>query len=41
MWKNWGDRDTNRPTEYNSLDDRYPRFIVDELMPVLYKEFNI
>ena len=23
--QNWGDRDTNRPTEYNSLDDRYPR----------------
>ena len=31
--QNWGDRDTNRPTEYNSLDDRYPRVIVDELMP--------
>ena len=29
--RNWGDRDTNRPTEYNSLDDRYPRVIVDEL----------
>jgi enterochelin esterase family protein len=39
--KNWGDRDTNRPTEYNSLDDRYARVIVDELMPVLYKEYNI
>ncbi len=38
---NWGDRDTNRPTEYNSLDDRYARVIVDELMPVLYKEYNI
>jgi enterochelin esterase-like enzyme len=38
---NWGDRDTNRPTEYNSLDDRYPRVIIDELMPVLYKEYNI
>src|SRR6185436_7737409 len=37
----WGDRATNRPTEYNSLDDRYPRVIVDELMPVLYKEFNL
>jgi hypothetical protein len=23
----WGDRTTNRPTEYNSLDDRYPRRI--------------
>jgi enterochelin esterase-like enzyme len=39
--RNWGDRDTNRPTEYNSLDDRYARVIVDELMPVLYKEYNI
>jgi enterochelin esterase family protein len=39
--KNWGDRDTNRPTEYNSLDDRYARVIVDELMPVLYKEYNV
>jgi enterochelin esterase family protein len=39
--QNWGDRDTNRPTEYNSLDDRYPRVIVDELLPALYKEYNI
>lgn len=37
----WGDRDTNRPTEYNSLDDRYARVIVDELLPVLYKQYNI
>ena len=39
--KEWGDRTTNRPTEYNSLDDRYPRVIVDELMPVLYRQYNI
>ena len=39
--QNWGDRDTNRPTEYNTLDDKYARVIVDELMPVLYKEYNI
>jgi enterochelin esterase family protein len=39
--KDWGDRNTNRPTEYNSLDDRYARVIVDELLPVLYKEYNI
>ena len=39
--RNWGDRDTNRPTEYNSLDDKYARVIVDELMPVLYKDYNI
>lgn len=38
---NWGDRDTNRPTEYNTLDDKYARVIVDELLPVLSKEYNI
>jgi enterochelin esterase family protein len=37
----WGDRTTNRPTEYNSLDDKYARVIVDELMPALYKEYNV
>ena len=32
--RGWGDADTNRPTEYNSLDDRYyARVITDELMP--------
>jgi enterochelin esterase family protein len=39
--QNWGDRDTNRPTEYNSLDDRYARVIVDELLPVLAKDYNL
>ena len=39
--RDWGDRNTNRPTEYNTLDDRYARVIVDELLPVLYKEYNI
>lgn len=38
---NWGDRGTNRPTEYNSLDDRYARVIVDELMPELHKSYTI
>ena len=38
---NWGDRDTNRPDEYNSLNDRYPRVIVDELLPALHEEYNI
>jgi enterochelin esterase-like enzyme len=37
----WGDRATNRPTEYNSLDDKYAKVIVDELMPVLYAKYNI
>jgi enterochelin esterase-like enzyme len=39
--RNWGDRDTNRPTEYNSLDDKYARVITEELMSALRKEFNI
>jgi len=37
----WGDRTTNRPTEYNTLDDKYARVVVDELLPVLYKDYNI
>src|SRR4029453_4358870 len=39
--QNWGDKDTNRPTEYNTLDDRYARVIVDELLPALTKDFNV
>ena len=39
--REWGDRNTNRPTEYNSLDDRYARVIVDELLPALYQKYNI
>jgi enterochelin esterase family protein len=39
--QDWGDRATNRPTEYNTLDDKYARVIVDELLPVLYKDYNI
>lgn len=39
--QDWGDRSTNRPTEYNTLDDKYARVIVDELLPALYKEYNI
>jgi enterochelin esterase-like enzyme len=37
----WGDKTTNRPDEYNSLDDRYARVIIDELMPVLKEKYNI
>jgi enterochelin esterase family protein len=37
----WGDRTTNRPTEYNSLDDKYARVIVDELLPALEKDYTI
>ena len=39
--KEWGDRTTNRPTEYNSLDDKYAQVIVDELLPVLNKDYKI
>lgn len=38
---NWGDSNTNRPTEYNSLDDRYARVIIDELLPTLYQKYSI
>jgi enterochelin esterase-like enzyme len=38
---NWGDRDTNRPTEYNTLDDRYARVVVDELLPALKKDYTL
>jgi enterochelin esterase-like enzyme len=37
----WGDGFTNRGVEYNSLDDKYARVITEELLPVLYKEYNI
>jgi enterochelin esterase family protein len=39
--KDWGDRNTNRPTEYNELNDKYARVIIDELMPELKKQYNI
>lgn len=39
--REWGDRTTNRPTEYNSLDERYAQVIVDELLPELQKQYNI
>src|SRR5436190_2447780 len=37
----WGDKSTNRPQEYNALDDKYARVITDELMPVLYQRYNL
>jgi len=37
----WGDRTTNRPTEYNTLDDKYARVVVDELMPALTRDYNL
>lgn len=38
---NWGDRDTNRPQEYNSLDNKYARVVCDEVLPVLKQSYNI
>jgi predicted alpha/beta superfamily hydrolase len=37
----WGDRSSNRPQEYNALDDKYARVIVDELLPVLNREYSL
>lgn len=37
----WGDGTTNRGTEYNTPDDKYPRVITEELMPALNKDYNI
>ncbi|MBL9188540.1 MAG: hypothetical protein JNK23_13740 [Opitutaceae bacterium] len=37
----WGDRSSNRPQEYNALDDKYARVIVDELLPELEKTYRI
>jgi enterochelin esterase-like enzyme len=37
----WGDRGTNRPQEYNALDDKYARVICDELLPALKQDYNI
>lgn len=39
--KEWGDRTANRPAEYNTPDDKYARIICDELLPVLYKDYNL
>jgi enterochelin esterase family protein len=39
--REWGDRTTNRPTEYNALDDRYARVITEELLPALKKDYNV
>jgi enterochelin esterase family protein len=39
--KEWGDRTNNRGMEYNTLDDKYARLIIDELMPELKKKWNL
>jgi enterochelin esterase family protein len=40
-YADWGDRVANRGVEYNTVDDKYSRMIIDELMPVLAKQYNI
>ncbi len=37
----WGDRTTNRRVEYNALDDKYSKLIVDELLPAIEKDYKI
>jgi len=37
----WGDGTTNRGIEYNTPDDKYARVITEELLPALYKDYNI
>jgi enterochelin esterase family protein len=39
--QDWGDRTSNRADEYNPPTDKYARVIVEELMPVLKKDYNI
>ncbi|HXE51367.1 MAG TPA: alpha/beta hydrolase-fold protein [Tepidisphaeraceae bacterium] len=39
--RNWGDGTTNRGVEYNALDDKYSKLIIDELMPELKKHYNL
>jgi enterochelin esterase family protein len=37
----WGDGTTNRRVEYNALDDRYSKLIIDELLPAVAKDYNL
>jgi enterochelin esterase family protein len=37
----WGDRTNNRRVEYNALDDKYSKLIVDELLPAIRKDYKI
>lgn len=39
--KEWGDRTTNRPEEYNRPDDKYARVVTEELLPELEKSYNV
>src|SRR5260221_56437 len=37
----WGDQTTNRRVEYNALNDTYSKFIIDELLPELAKDYKL
>jgi enterochelin esterase family protein len=37
----WGDKSSNRPQEYNALDDKYAQVIVDELLPLLNQRYHL
>ena len=37
----WGDHSSNRPQEYNAVDDKYARVVVDELLPVLNQRYAL
>jgi enterochelin esterase family protein len=37
----WGDKTNNRGLEYNALDDKYATLIIDELLPILKKDYNL
>ena len=39
--RDWGDGSTNRRVEYNALDDKYSKLIIDELLPELKKQYNL
>ncbi len=39
--KDWGDGTNNRRMEYNALDDKYSKLIIDELLPAIKKDYNI
>jgi enterochelin esterase family protein len=39
--REWGDRTSNRPDEYNPPNDKYARVILEELMPALKRDYNI
>ena len=37
----WGDGRNNRAIEYNKLDDKYSKVIIDELLPAVKKDYAI